>query len=305
MTNRLAYVALAVVCFFWGTTYLGIRVSLEGIAPFYLIAIRYVTSGGVLLLGAVLAGMKLPRGKELGLTSVCGMICITIGNGALVYAELYIPSSLAALFYTTAPFWMVAVDALLPRGAKPLATTLGGLSVGVLGVVFLVYPAAVHEGFGGRTLLGFLLLQLAAAAFVTGALLQKRVATKVEPLVIGALQQFAAGLAAFVPAALFEKAPHHLALRPVVALVYLITIGSIVGYTAFIYAMAHLPVAVVSIYMFVNPVVAVFLGYLFFREPFGYRAALAMLIIFAGIALVRRSETTGRTSGLWGRPAGC
>ena len=201
--------------------------------------------------------------------------------------------------------WMVAVDALLPRGAKPLATTLGGLSVGVLGVVFLVYPAAVHEGFGGRTLLGFLLLQLAAAAFVTGALLQKRVATKVEPLVIGALQQFAAGLAAFVPAALFEKAPHHLALRPVVALVYLITIGSIVGYTAFIYAMAHLPVAVVSIYMFVNPVVAVFLGYLFFREPFGYRAALAMLIIFAGIALVRRSETTGRTSGLWGRPAGC
>src|SRR3954454_4180581 len=116
MTNRLAYLALAVVCFFWGTTYLGIRVGLEGIAPFYLIAIRYVTSGGVLLLAAALAGMKLPRGRGLGLTSVCGMICITIGNGALVYAELYIPSGLAALFYTTAPFWMVAVEALLPRG---------------------------------------------------------------------------------------------------------------------------------------------------------------------------------------------
>jgi drug/metabolite transporter (DMT)-like permease len=305
MTNRLAYVALVMVCFFWGTTYLGIRVSLEGIAPFYLIAIRYVISGGVLLLAAALAGMKLPRGRELGLTSVCGMICITIGNGALVYAELYIPSGLAALFYTTAPFWMVAVDALLPRGAKPLATTLGGLSVGVLGVAFLVYPAAVHEGFGGRTLPGFLLLQLSAAAWVTGALLQRRVATKAEPLVIGALQQFAAGLAAFVPAALFEKAPHHLAMRPAVALVYLITIGSIVGYTAFIYAMTHLPVAVVSIYMFVNPVIAVFLGYVFFREPFGYRAATAMLIIFAGIAVVRWSETTGRASGLWGRPADC
>jgi drug/metabolite transporter (DMT)-like permease len=303
MTNRLAYVALGMVCFFWGTTYLGIRVSLEGIAPFYLIAIRYVTSGGVLLLAAALAGMKLPRGRELGLTSVCGMICITIGNSALVYAELYIPSSLAALFYTTAPFWMVAVEALLPRGTKPLPTTLGGLSVGVLGVAFLVYPAAVHEGFGGRTLTGFLLLQLSAAAWVTGALLQRRVATKAEPLVIGAVQQLAAGLVTLAPAVLFEKAPQHLAMGPAVGLIYLIVIGSIVGYTAFIYAMTHLPVAVISIYMFVNPVVAVFLGYVFFREPFGYRAATAMLIIFAGIAVVRWSETTGRASGLWGRPA--
>jgi drug/metabolite transporter (DMT)-like permease len=305
MTNRLAYVALAVVCFFWGTTYLGIRVSLEGIAPFYLISIRYVISGGVLLLAAALAGMKLPLGRELGLTSVCGMICITIGNSALVYAELYIPSGLAALFYTTAPFWMVAVEALLPRGTKPLPTTLGGLSIGVLGVAFLVYPAAVHEGFGGRTLPGFLLLQLSAAAWVSGALLQRRIATTTKPLVTGAVQQFAAGLVAFVPAALFEKAPQHLAMRPAVGLVYLITFGSIVGYTAFLYAMTHLPVAVVSIYMFVNPVVAVFLGYVFFREPFGYRAATAMLIIFAGIAVVRWSEITGRASGLLDRPADC
>jgi drug/metabolite transporter (DMT)-like permease len=119
------------------------------------------------------------------------------------------------------------------------------------------------------------------------------------------VQQFAAGLVTLVPAALFEKAPQHLAMRPAVGLVYLITFGSIVGYTAFLYAMTHLPVAVVSIYMFVNPVVAVFLGYVFFREPFGYRAATAMLIIFAGIAVVRWSEITGRASGLLGRPADC
>jgi len=305
MTNRLAYVALAIVCFFWGTTYLAIRVGLEGITPFYLIAIRYVISGGVLLLAATLAGMKLPRGRELGLTAICGIICITIGNGALVFAELYVPTGLAALFYTTAPFWMVGVDALLPRGSKPLATTLGGLLIGVLGVGFLVYPAAVHEGFSGRTLPGFLILQFSVAAWVTGALLQKRVATQSAPLVTGAVQQFAAGLASLGLAALFERAPHHLAMRPAVALVYLTIVGSIVGYTAFIYAMTHLPVAVVSIYMFVNPVVAVFLGYVFFREPFGHRAALAMLIIFAGIAVVRWSETTGRTSGLLGRPADC
>jgi len=150
MTNRLAYPALAAVCFFWGTTYLGIRVGLEGLAPFYLIAIRYVISGGLLVAGAALAGMQFPRPRELGLTSLCGIICITIGNTALVFSELYIPSGLAALFYATAPFWMVGVDALLPHGKKPLATTLAGLLVGVSGVVFLVYPAAIHEGFGGH-----------------------------------------------------------------------------------------------------------------------------------------------------------
>jgi len=305
MTNRLAYLALAAVCFFWGTTYLGIRVGLEGLAPFYLIAIRYVISGGLLVAGAALAGMQFPRPRELGLTSLCGIICITIGNTALVSSELYIPSGLAALFYATAPFWMVGVDALLPHGKKPLATTLAGLLVGVSGVVFLVYPAAIHEGFGGRTLPGFLVLQFSVAAWVTGALLQKRVATRAAPLVTGAVQQVAGGLAAFVPAVLFEKAPHHLTARPAVALAYLITIGSIVGYSAFIYAMHRLPVAVVSIYMFVNPVVALILGYLFFREPFTYRAGIAMLIIFVGIAIVRWSEATERVSALWGRPAGC
>ena len=291
MMNRLAYLCLAAVCLFWGTTYLGIRIGLEGLAPFYLIAIRYIISGGVLVAGAGLAGLRLPRGRELVLTSLCGIVCITVSNSALVFTELFIPTGLTALFYTTAPFWMVGVNALLPRGAKPMALTVGGLLIGVSGVVFLVYPAAIREGFRGRTLQGFLLMQLAVVAWVTGALLQKRVATQVTPLATGAVQQFAGGLATFVLAAVFEQAPRHLAMRPAIALVYLIAIGSIVGYSAFIYAMHHLPVALVSIYMFVNPIVAVFLGYLFFREPFSYRAATAMLIIFVGIAVVRWSET--------------
>jgi len=297
MRNRLAYLSLAAVCFFWGTTYLGIRIGLEGLAPFYLIAIRYVLSGGVLIAGAALAGMRLPRGRELVLTSLCGLACITVANSALVFTELYIPTGLTALFYTTAPFWMVGVNALLPRGAKPMALTVGGLLVGVSGVVFLVYPAAVQEGFRGRTLQGFLLMQLSVVAWVTGALLQKRVLTQVAPLVTGAVQQFAGGLATFALAAFFEKAPRHLAMRPAIALIYLITIGSIVGYSAFIYAMHHLPVALVSIYMFVNPIVAVFLGYLFFREPFSYRAATAMLVIFVGIVIVRWSEARGALPG--------
>jgi drug/metabolite transporter (DMT)-like permease len=294
--DRLAYSALAVVCFFWGTTYLGIRIALETLPPVYLIAIRYTISGGILLVAAALGGFRLPRGRELFYTAICGIICIGIGNTLLAIAELLIPSGLAALFYTTGPFWMIGIDALLPQGKRPLISTLAGLSVGLVGVAFLVLPAAKHEGLRGNTLSGFLLLQLAAAGWVLGSLLQKRVPARCPPFVSGAVQQLAAGLALFLPAVKFEKLPHTVSLRSELAIGYLVVFGSIVGYTAFIYSMTHLPVALVSIYSFVNPAVAILLGWLFFREPFGFRELAAMLVIFIGIALVRWSEASRRLS---------
>lgn len=288
--HRVAYLALAAVCLFWGTTYLGIRIALESLPPLYLIAIRYTISGSILLAAAALGGFRLPAGRELLLSGLCGAICIGIGNGFLAIAELNIPSGLAAVFYTTAPFWMVGLDAFLPQGRRPSLLTLGGLSVGLLGVVYLIFPAAYHEGTGGHTVSGFLLLQISAAGWVLGSLLQKRVKVSALPFVIGAVQQLAAGLVMFVPAALLEKLPASFSLRSEWAVIYLVIFGSIIGFTSFIYSMTHLPVAIVSIYTFVNPVVAILLGWMFFREPFGIRELVAMLIIFAGIALVRWSE---------------
>jgi drug/metabolite transporter (DMT)-like permease len=289
-SHRLAYLALAAVCLFWGTTYLGIRIALESLPPFYLIAIRYTISGFLLIAIAALAKLHLPRGRELLYTAVCGIICIGIGNGFLAMAEELIPSSLAALIYTTSPFWMVGLDALLPGGKRPLVKTLVGLLIGLFGVVFLIYPAFRREGLSGHTVSGFWLLELSCFGWVLGSLLQKRVTTLALPIVNGAVQQAAAGLAMFVPSAIFETMPHSVTLRSELAIAYLVTFGSLIGFTSFIYSMTHLPVAVVSIYTFVNPIVAVILGYLFFREPFGTRELIAMAIIFAGIALVRWSE---------------
>ena len=261
-----------------------------------MIAGRYVISGSILLTAAAFAGVKLPRGRELLYTAICGIICIGIGNGLLAIAELWIPSGLAALFYTTSPFWMVGLDALLPGGKKPFVSTMGGLMVGLVGVVCLIAPAAMHEGFTGRTLAAFFLLQISGIGWVLGSLLQKRVHTHSQPFVSGAVQQLAAGIAVFAPAMLFEKMPHAITLRSSAAVAYLVVFGSIVGFSSFIYSMARLPVAIVSIYTFVNPVVAVFLGWLFFREPFGYSELIAMAIIFAGVALVRWSESNKRTT---------
>lgn len=289
-----AYLALASVCILWGTTYLGIRISVETIPPFYLIAGRYTISGALLLIGARLAGLHIPSGREFIQTSLCGIICIGIGNGFLALAETWVPSGLAALFYTTCPFWMVGLDALLPGGRRPLGSTVRGLLVGVGGVVILVLPAALREGVRGGTLSGFLILQLSAAGWVIGALLQKRVVVRSEATVTGAVQQLAAGLATFVPAALFEHVPHHVSTRSMLAVAYLVVFGSCIGFTSFIYAMSRLPIAIVSVYTFVNPIVAVFLGWLFFRESFGLRELAAMLVIFLGIALVKWSESKGK-----------
>lgn len=289
---KLPYLALVAVCFFWGTTYLGIRIALEGLPPLYLIAIRYTISGGVLLAGAALAGARLPRGRELAGTAICGIICIGIGNGGLATGEKYVASGLAALIYTASPFWMVGIDWLLPGGHRPKQSTIGGLLVGLLGVAVLLVPAATHSGWHGGMTYGIVVLEISVVGWVAGALLQKRVEDHSSAFLRGAVQQLAAGLAMFVPAMSFEKLPHTLGMRPLLAVAYLIVFGSFIGFTAFIYAMAKLPVAIVSIYTFVNPIVAVFLGYLFYREHFGWRELVAMLIIFAGIAIVRWSESS-------------
>lgn len=288
--HRLAYAALIAVCLLWGGTYLAIRIAVETIPPLYLISGRYVISGGIMLIGAVAAGAKLPRGRELLYTAICGAICIGIGNSFLAIAEQWIPSGLAALFQATLPFWMVGIDAFLPHGRRPRTGSVLGLIIGVAGVVSLVLPAVRGEGISGRTVIGFALLQISAVGWALGALLQKRVHSHTPPFLSGAVQQFAAGLAVAVPALMMERAPHSISVRSEIAVAYLVVFGAIVGFSSFIYAMARLPVALVSIYTLVNPIVAVFVGWLIASEPFGRRDLVAMLIIFAGIALVRWSE---------------
>jgi drug/metabolite transporter (DMT)-like permease len=289
-SQRLAYAALIAVCLFWGTTYLAIRIAVETIPPLYMISIRYMISGAILLIAAVIGGARLPRGRELFYTAICGIICIGIGNGFLAIVEKWTPSGLAALFYTTSPFWMVGIDSVLPGGRRPHGLTVAGLIVGICGVIYLVLPMARAEGLTGRAVTGFLLLQISGIGWALGALLQKRVRTQTAPFLNGAVQQFAAGLAVGVPAFFLEPFPHAVSTRSQLAVAYLVVFGSIVGFTSFIYSMARLPVALVSIYTFVNPIVAVFLGWLLLHERFGYREWIAMAIIFMGIALVRWSE---------------
>jgi drug/metabolite transporter (DMT)-like permease len=283
-----AYLALGAVCFFWGTTYLGIRMSLESFPPLMLVSVRYVISGAILLLFAVTRGIYVPRGRELAAACFSGFFTLGVGNGALVFTELLIPSGMASLIITTQPFWMVGFEALLPGGERLHAPTIGGMVIGLVGASFLFTPDLGGHGIDRNVLHGFLLLQVGLAGWSFGSIYQRRQAGKAHPVIAGAVQQLAAGLILAPFALALHEHPVDWSARGVGALLYLICFGSIVGYSAYVYAMDRLPVAIVSIYPYVNAVVAVALGWLFYREPFGRREALAMAIIFAGVALVKR-----------------
>ena len=284
----IAYLALASVCVFWGTTYLGIRMALETFSPLMLVGLRYTFSGSLLLLVAYFSKAHLPTGKELFYTALFGVIIIGIGNGCLAFVEQWIPSGLAALFITTSPFWMVGMEALIPGGERLHAPTLFGMLVGLAGTAMLVAPNAIQQGWGGPSLKGFVVLQIGCCGWGLGSILQRRHVTKAHPVVSGAIQQFATGLAFLGPALLTKAQPIHWTSRGVGAVIYLITFGSVVGYSAYLYVLDKLPVAVVSIYNYINPVVAVLLGWLIYKERIGVWELLSMLVIFAGVALVRR-----------------
>lgn len=289
-----AYLALAAVCFFWGTTYLGIRIALEWVHPLQLMCLRYLISGVAMLVVAFLSKAHVPSGRELLLTSLFGVITIGIGTGSLAFAEQWIPSGLAALIVSMQPFWMVSVEALIPGGDRLHAPTIFGMLVGVAGTALLVGPGAVQQGLGGPVLRSFLILQIGCCGWSLGSILHRRQTTKAHPVVSAALQQLATGLFFLAPAAVALR-QHPLAWnwRGAGAILYLAVIGGIVGYSAYIYALSKLPVSIVSIYTYVNPIVALWLGWLFYREPIGPREIIAMIVIFAGVALVRR----------FGRPA--
>ena len=283
-----AYLALAAVCLFWGTTYLGIRIADESIHPAVLMSMRYTISGSILLVTAYFSKAHLPSGRELGYTALFGVMIIGMGTGTLVFAERWMPSGLAALFITLSPFWMIGIDAAIPGGERLHGPTILAMLVGLGGTALLVAPEILREGFGGPLWRGFLLIQFGCGGWTLGSILQRRHQTTAHAVVSGAVQQLATGLAFLIPALLSRPHPSAWTGRSLGAVAYLVMFGSIVGYSSYSIALERLPVSVVSIYNYVNPVIAVFLGWIVFREHIGAAEIAGMLVIFCGVALVKR-----------------
>jgi drug/metabolite transporter (DMT)-like permease len=287
-----AWIAWAAVCVIWGTTYLAIKISLDTVPPFLLGGIRYVVAGLVLAAGLRATGRRLPDRADWPKLMFMGFCMLTLGNGGVVWGEQYLASGLTAVIIATCPFWMVAVDGMLPDGDPLHARQWAGLACGFLGIVLLVWPeiAASHQT-PRHLIIGVAALQLACMGWAVASAQTRRHVGKRDILGAAALQMFfGGGFMLLAGTALGEWSRFSLTMTTGVAMTYLTVAGSIVAFVCFSYALSHLPVAVVSLYTYVNPVIAVALGVLWLHEPFERRQLLAAAVIAVGIAIVK----TGR-----------
>jgi len=283
-----AYAAWILVCVVWGTTYLAIRIALETMPPMLMAGIRWLAAGAALLAFLLIKGRPIPPSQAWPGLALLGVLMTGFGNGGVVWAEQTISSGLAALLVAAIPFWMVGIDrfAVHPEPLRPLR--IAGLVIGFFGVLLLVWPELEHPQQG--SLLGIAATQLACVGWSIGSIYSRQRRKDEDVLSAAALQMLFGGVVLLAVGLFFREWPAlHVNSRTLTAVVYLAAIGSIAGYSAYLYALRHLPVSTVSLYAYVNPIIAVALGTALLDEPFSPRIALAGGIVLVGMVLVRRN----------------
>lgn len=289
-----AWSAWIAVCLIWGTTYLAIKVALVTIPPFLLGGLRYTTAG-LLLAGVLRArGHRLPGVSAWPTLLAVGFFMLVLGNGGVVLAELWVPSGLTAVLIGTTPFWMLGVDALLSRGRAIHARQWLGLVIGFAGIVTLVWPDITAGGAEGRSFgWGVLAVQTACAGWAVGSAYTKRHVLPADVLGSAAMQMiFGGGLMLLVGTLLGEWSALSFTSKTMASFLYLTFAGSLIAFASYSYALKHLDVAVVSLYTYVNPIIAVGLGTLLLGEPFHTRMVVAAAVILIGMTIVRRGTRT-------------
>jgi drug/metabolite transporter (DMT)-like permease len=286
----LAYLAWVTVCIVWGTTYLAIRVALETVPVLSLAGIRWASAGVILTLVMMATGRKLPGPRAWGALLLLALLMNVLGNGLVVWAELFVPSGLTAVVIATVPFWSVLIEACLPKGERFSARTIVGLVIGFVGIVILVWPELTMGGRSGRGFVaGVVGLQVACAAWALGTSYTKRHKVGEDPIAASAMQMvFSGAMLLGLATAAGEWSALHFTTRSLAALAYLTIVGSLIAYTAYVYAVKHLPLSTVSLYAYINPVLAVMLGALILDEPFSLRIVVAAGLVLGGMWVVSR-----------------
>jgi drug/metabolite transporter (DMT)-like permease len=289
---RLAWIAWGTICIVWGTTYLAIKIALATIPPFLMGGLRYIAAG--LLLGAlaVLRGYRLPPAGQWGTLAVLGFLMLLMGNGGVAWGSQHLPSGLVAVLVGMSPFWMTGVDALMRDGKQLFARQWIGLLVGFAGITTLVWPDITAGGASGRNFaLGVIALQLACAGWAVGSAYTRRHVMPGHIFGAAAVQMAAGGVFMMITGTLVgEWSRISFNAATTMAFAYLVTFGSVIGFAAYSYALQHLDIAIVSLYTYINPVIAVALGTIVLGEPFHPRMAVAAGIIATGILIVGRPK---------------
>jgi drug/metabolite transporter (DMT)-like permease len=273
----------------WGSTYLAIRVAVETLPPFLMAAARFTIAGGSFFVVLWLRGAVMPSALQWRNSIVSGVLLLLGGNGLVVWAEQTLPSGRAALIVATTPAWFALLEWLRPGGTKPSWQTVIGIAVGFVGVSLLIDPAVGGNGAGSWWVSGLAVVS-ATASWAAGSLYSKYTDKPASPWMNAATQMLGGG-AALLVASLIAREPgrvqwSHVSAPSVWSFAYLIVFGSCVAYSAYVWLLKHTTPATLSTYAYVNPVIAVFLGWLLVNEPITGRTILAAGVILTGVIII-------------------
>ncbi|HEX3095440.1 MAG TPA: EamA family transporter [Candidatus Angelobacter sp.] len=286
-------VAFALLYVLWGSTYLAMRVIVRDMPPYVAGAVRYLSAGPIMLAACALMGRKISLTRlDLRRLLVISILLLSIGNIGVLWGEEYVSSGLASLIVALVPIWVVMIEAWVFRAGRMTAKGLIGLAIGIVGLLVLLWPritAGTH--LGHMELIGSAILAGASFFWALGSVLSHRFSLTVDVFASAAWQMTLAGAVNGVIALVtgqFQKT--HWTSSALSGIGYLVIFGSWIGYSAYIYLLEHVPTPKVATYAYVNPIVAVFLGWIILREQVDAFMLLGTAIIIASVALVNTSK---------------
>ncbi len=288
-SSALPYFALAAVCIIWGTTYLALRIAVLHFPPFLFTAIRQTTAGLLLVLFMTTAGKAaFPSAGHLWRQAIGGFFMITLGNGLVAWAEMHIPSGVAAIICSLMPVLVIVINLLIHKEERPTFPIVAGVILGLLGIV-LIFSEHLNAFSKTEYILGIASTFGAVIAWAGGSIWIKKKHTESDPFVNAGLQMFFGGLLCLPLSVAFDDVANVSWSGEVAwSLGYLIIFGSLVAYGSYAYALRKLPMTIVSLYAYINPLVAIVLGWLVLDETLNARVWLAMALTITGIYVVNK-----------------
>ena len=292
--------AFASIYIIWGSTYLAIRYAVETIPPFIMGGTRFLVSGALLYAWARYRGAAKPTKLHWRNAILAGAFLLLGGNGAVVWAEQFVPSGLTALLVSILPFWLVIIEWVRPPRRRPVGAVLVGLVLGLIGIIVLVGPGNIG-GQGDIRPLGALVLIFGSLSWAIGSFWSRDAELPNSGLLTTGMEMLGGGALLIIVGVLSGELAHfdvhHVSRASAVGLVYLITFGSLLGFTSYIWLLDKVSPAHLGTYAYVNPIVAVLLGWAIAGEVLSIRTAVAAAIVICAVALITtaRSTTTAQT----------
>lgn len=286
--------AFAAVYIIWGSTFLAILFGLETIPPFLMAGTRFLMAGGLLFGWAQLSGAGWPTLAQWRSAAVLGAAMLLIGNGAVIWSEQRIPTGITALLITTEPLWIVLLEWVMEK-QRPTALTWGGLVLGTIGTIVLIGPGVFH-GMGAVDPLGAAAVTIGALSWAAGSLYSARAAMPASPTLSTGIQMLAGGVFLSIFSLMMGEWTHfevaNVSLKSVLALGYLAVFGSIIAYTAYVWLTRVAPPSRVATYAYVNPIIAVLLGWAVLNEHISLRTMCAAAMMITAVVLITLGKRT-------------